>query len=361
MKNNLKNHKKENFKCSIGNCTKKFQKLIYIFIGIILLLTGNTVKAFEENTSVVFQAREVYREIIYNGNPLEIPIASCNDFVNIIPIYALDYEETYQVNPSVGFYTYVNIIVENDAVRNALLLGYPNRTVEQLNLTDTKEAYLITQLAVLDTYYHYDLEKFAITKESKYPNFLSHLTNFIQQVRSSSSKKIIPELTIDELQQNWNQEEENYQSKTYQILSNMPLQEYSVEILTNQKENIQVLNENNEFQTQFLDGEKFKILVLEDQDVEFEIQVNATFFTNPVKMGKSPGNEWVSYVLLGKTERKQVSLVDYYQTNQKEQEKQETDKEENIPTESDKTIQKEICKHIETPKREIKKLPQTGF
>lgn len=358
---NLKNDKKENLKCCIKNCTKKIQKLVSVFIGIMLLLTGSTVKALDETTSVVFQAKEVYREIIYDGNQLEIPIASCYDFINTIPIYALDYEETYQVNPSVGFYTYVNVIVEDNAVRNALLLGYPNRTVEQLNLIDTKEAYLITQLAVLDTYYHYDLEKFAITKENKYPNFLSNLTNFIQQVRSDSSKKIIPELTVDELQQNWNQEKENYQSKTYQILSNMPLQEYSVEILTDQKQHIQIVNENNEFQTQFLNGEKFKILVLEDQNVEFEIQVNATFFTNPVKMGKSPGNEWVSYVLLGKTEKKQVRLLDYYQNNQKEQENTETDIEESTPIEPDKTIPKEIFKQIETPKREIKKLPQTGF
>ncbi len=340
---------------------KNIQKLISILIGIMLLLTGNTVKALDETTSVVFQAREVYREIIYNGKQLEIPIANCYDFTNTIPIYALTQEKTYQLNPSVGFYTYVNVMLEDDAVRNALLLGYPNHTVEQLKLTDTKEAYLITQLAVLDVYYHYDLEKFETTKENRYPNFISHLTNFIRQVRSSSSKKVIPKLIIDELEQNWKKENEKYQSKTYQILSNMPLQEYTVEVLTNQKEFIRIVNEDNKFQTQFSNGEKFKILILEDQDIEFEIQVNATFLTNPVKMGESHGNDWVDYVLLSKTEKKQTNLLQYYQKSQEEQEKTETDKEKNPPIESGETGPKEVFKQIETPKREIKKLPQTGF
>ena len=80
-------------------------------MGMLLLLTGSTVNAFSETTSVNFQAREVYKEVIYNGIQMEIPIANCTDFVNKVPIYALDNEKTYKLNPSVGFYTYINIII----------------------------------------------------------------------------------------------------------------------------------------------------------------------------------------------------------------------------------------------------------
>ena len=121
----------------------------------------------------------------------------------------------------------------------------------------------------------------------------------------------------------------------------------------------QILDENNNLQTAFLNGEKFKILLPSNQDIEFEIRVEATFETNPIKLGKSPGEQWVSYVLLGKTEKKQANLLDYFKTNpQKEQENVEENKEEDKTQE---VIQKEIINQIETPKKEIKKLPQTGF
>ena len=291
---------------------------------------------------------------------MEIPIANCTDFVNKVPIYALDNEKTYKLNPSVGFYTYINIIIQgNDQVRNALLLGYPNNTVEQLNLTDTKEAYIITQLAVLDAYYNYDLEKFDVTKENKYPNFIENLKSFVKKVRNSTNKKIVPDITIDAIQLNWTKIDESNQVKTYQILSNIQLKEYTVRILSEQHESIQILDEDNNLQTAFLNGEKFKILLPSNQDIEFEIRVEATFETNPIKLGKSPGEQWVSYVLLGKTEKKQANLLDYFKTNpQKEQENVEENKEEDKTQE---VIQKEIINQIETPKKEIKKLPQTGF
>ena len=45
-------------------------------------------------------------------------------------------------------------------------------------------------------------------------------------------------------------------------------------------------------------------------------------------------NDWVDYVLLSKTEKKQTNLLQYYQKSQEEQEKTETDKEKNPPIES---------------------------
>ncbi len=357
---NLKNGKRKKRIRNAKKRIKKISRLFYIFMGMLLLLTGSTVNAFSETTSVNFQAREVYKEVIYNGIQMEIPIANCTDFVNKVPIYALDNEKTYKLNPSVGFYTYINIIIQgNDQVRNALLLGYPNNTVEQLNLTDTKEAYIITQLAVLDAYYNYDLEKFDVTKENKYPNFIENLKSFVKKVRNSTNKKIVPDITIDAIQLNWTKIDESNQVKTYQILSNIQLKEYTVRILSEQHESIQILDEDNNLQTAFLNGEKFKILLPSNQDIEFEIRVEATFETNPIKLGKSPGEQWVSYVLLGKTEKKQANLLDYFKTNpQKEQENVEENKEEDKTQE---VIQKEIINQIETPKKEIKKLPQTGF
>ena len=337
---------------------EKIPRLLYIFMGMLLLLTSSTVNAFSETTSVNFQAREIYKEVIYNGTQMEIPIANCTDFVNKVPIYALDNEKTYKLNPSVGFYTYIDVTIQGkDQVRNALLLGYPNNTVEQLNLTDTTEAYIITQIAVLDAYYNYDLEKFTVTEENKYPNFIENLKSFITKVRNSTNKKIVPDLTIDAIQLNWTKLDELKQVKTYQILSNIPLKEYTVKILSEQNKEIQILDEDNNFQTTFLNGEKFKILLPSNQDIEFEIKVEATFETNPIKLGKSPGEEWVSYILLGKTEKKQVNLLEYFKTNEQKEENMQEDKGEK----TQEVVQKEIINHIETPKREIKRLPETGF
>ena len=108
---NLKNGKRKKRIRNAKKRIKKISRLFYIFMGMLLLLTGSTVNAFSETTSVNFQAREVYKEVIYNGIQMEIPIANCTDFVNKVPIYALDNEKTYKLNPSVGFYTYINIII----------------------------------------------------------------------------------------------------------------------------------------------------------------------------------------------------------------------------------------------------------
>ena len=392
---------------------KILQKISILCISICLVLTANNSKAYliEPQEDVWCITTSVYKGIEYEGKALDIPIAKCKN--KDFPIYVLGMEK-YYLNGEYFIYTKMNETLLNEKVRQVLLLGYPKHSYKELNCTNEEEAYIITQIAVLDTYYHYDLEKFTLTQENKYEAIISNTVSLIQKARSSQEALIIPKITIQEETEKWQKEGENIQSKTYKIDSSIKFENYAVKV---NAEGLEIKSEQNEEKEKFSYGEKFKIVGSSLEEIDFTITITLEAETKPVRKGDGPTKDWESYVYLDEKEIIETVLEQKYikieeldnipeenppkLPSKDEEEKipeqtenKPSNNEENIPenkednsqednkpnitpeiTEDDKTVEEETKKEEpkdeskeeirndekENQKENVKKLPRTGF
>lgn len=336
---------------------KKIIKMISVMIICsCFLTTANSSKAFiSPNEDVAFGTQGKYQEICYQGESLCIPFAIGDRMPSreIIPIYNLKREKNY-LTGGLAYYSKIDKIVNNDKVRRILLLGYPNVSFQELGCTDEKEAYIITQIAILNVYYQYNLNDFTTTSKNLYPNILNNLRNLILKANNATEVYRKPKLTIDDESIEW-QKEENQDSKTYKVISNLNFENYTVEIQGENAKNIKVVDEQNEIRTTFLYNEKFKVILPNIEDVNFTIQVTAEFETVPVREGNALNEEWESYVILDSSELVTDSLKQVYT-------KVTTDIEENPKPDVGKPSNPDENETVtETQLVTNKKLPMTGF
>lgn len=289
---------------------KQIKIALILFICVAMLFQCNLVKAINilPKEAVGFSGTKTYREIHYQGKLLEIPIVKGTYKNEEFPIYALT-KEKHELDSSTAFYTYTDNIIQNDEIRKILLYGYPERNYEKLNCSNEEEAYLVTQIAVWNQYYHYDLSKFSLTKENKYPNIIKNLQAFLEDLSCRAVDKKNPHLSMEERIFEWQDENEYELSKNYQVFGDMKFEKYEIKIESNYAEYIKVVNEANEPQKSFKEGEKFKIVVPNNLDINFKITVRANFATKPVKFGNGFGEYWESYLFLGEIETIETTLL----------------------------------------------------
>ena len=333
---------------------KKMIKIISILVisGYFLLITSSSRAFISPQEDMIFAVSRDYQGICYQKEALCIPVAVCyRQTGEIIPIYNLKREKLY-LTANASFYTTIDKIVNNDKVRRVLLYGYPNVSFQELGCISEEEACIITQIALLNVYYQYNLEDFTVTNKNQYPNILVNLRNLIQKVENATEVYEKPELIIDDENIEW-EKGENQDSKTYKVISNSNFKNYTITIKDQQNSNIKIVNEKDESKSTFSCGEKFKIMVPSQENINFTIQVTAEFETTPVREGNSISEEWEKYVLLDNSEivtdtlnQVHTKIVDSVQNPKPDEEKPSNPQEETI---------------IETQIEPNKKLPVTGF
>ena len=304
-----------------------------LFTCIVLLFQCDLVKAIHvlPQEAVAFYGTKVYKDIYYQDKILEIPIVMGMYKEVQFPVYALS-KEKHALDESTAFYTHANMIIQNDEIRKILLYGYPNCNYTRLNCTNEEEAYLVTQIAIWNQYYHYDLSEFSFTKENKYSNIIRNVQAFLEDLDCMSVNKKNPYLSIEERIFEWQDENENELSKTYQVLSDMAFEKYQIEVESSEAQYIKIVNEENKPQKSFSSGEKFKILVPNSLDINFKITATANFETLPVKAGNGYEDYWESYLFLEETETIEAILTQ--SSIHKPVEPSNPDKEPTVPGES---------------------------
>lgn len=348
---------------------KQIKKVTIIFLCMYFLLNINLVKAVEvpPEKFVAFYTRKVYKEICYDGKNLQIPIALCSYSGSSFPTYALT-QEKCSIDIGLGFSVRTNKILKNEQVRQILLQGYPNCSFQELGCSSQEEAYLITQVAIFDTYYHYDLSKFSVTEQNQHTNILQNMISFIEKMRNIEIEEQVIELTIDEVMDQWQNEENGYESKVYRLLSNVSVKNFTIDIEVendSDKEKIQITNINNEEQREFESAEKFKIILPEEENIEFEIIITAKVETEPIQEANVPNEEWETYFFLGTTETLKTNLLQEHTYVEILEEDLESEEEETKIEEDNKSANNKeentIITKTYSQKQEIKELPQTGF
>lgn len=319
-----------------------------------LLLATNSSKAFiskEEN--VIFSTNGKYQEIYYQGKLLDIPIVICNrQSGEKQPIYNLKREKQYLAG-GLSYYSKIEKIVNNNKVRRILLYGYPNVSFQELGCSNEEEAYIITQIAILNVYYQYNLNDFTVTNKNQYPNILNNLRNLVLKSNNATDVYNKPELTIDDESIEWKKEEKQ-DYKTYKVISNLKFQNYTVTIKGENTNNLKIVNEQNEVKTNFSYGEKFKVVVPDQENINFTIQITAEFETIPVREGNALNEEWETYIILDNSELVTDTLEQVHTKIVDSVQNPKPDEEKPSKPEEEETI-------IETQVVPNKKLPVTGF
>ncbi len=349
--------------------------LCICFLVNIHFVIGDTISPTK---TMVFDDIGTYQGLCYEGKVLKIPFAVCwlDDGGNI-PIYSLTQEKKY----TTGYNTKVNQIVHNSKIKEILKQGYPNNMPKELEGCDEKEAYLVTQIAILDLKYQYNLEKFSVASNNTYPNIIEHIKQFVTKMRSLNPQEVMPELKIEKLQE---QQTQDKITKTYCLLSNVNIQNYTVEI--SQVDNLQLTNEQDEPKQVFMQGEKFKIIYLgkenkeeeDDQDkkmqnLEIEISIKANANTSPVRKGTTPSDNWEEYVFLDKMQLLEVKQKEIWKieeetppSDNKEEIQTPSEKEEpsqkptTPPSQEEKTNKPKPEENVQKS-NQIKRLPRTGL
>lgn len=334
---------------------KQISKIIsMVIICSCLLLATNSSKAFiskEEN--VIFSTNGKYQEIYYQGKLLDIPIVICNrQSGEKQPIYNLKREKQYLAG-GLSYYSKIEKIVNNNKVRRILLYGYPNVSFQELGCRNEEEAYIITQIAILNEYYQYNLNDFTVTNKNQYPNILNNLRNLVLKSNNATDVYNKPELTIDDESIEWKKEEKQ-DYKTYKVISNLKFQNYTVTIKGENTNNLKIVNEQNEVKTNFSYGEKFKVIVPDQENISFTIQITAEFETTPVREGNALNEEWETYIILDDSELVTDTLEQVHTKIVDSVQKPKPDEEKPSNPEEEETI-------IETQVVPNKKLPVTGF
>lgn len=228
--------------------------------------------------------------------------------------------------------------IANQKIWRAITNGYPFKTPEELGCETMQEAYAATKMAVYDTMYNYDIEKFTVHNNiASNRRVVNAIKQIITAARNSTQVRTRAALEIIDESKNWQVDEtdKNYVSKTYSTKASVLGEKYNVFLSDVNDINCKITDINNTEKSEFNGEEKFKILIqiseLEKAG-EFTINAETTLKTLPIFYGESPNPDWQNFaVYVGEYEFTNASLKQSYQENITKIEIQKQDGDTQVP------------------------------
>lgn len=219
------------------------------------------------------------------------------------PAYCLN-KELDGVGKVEGYSVSVDKIIDNELVRKVIINGYPYKSLESLGVKDIDEAFTATKMAVYCVLYDYDIDKKFKPIGEAGDRTLNAIKKIVNNAKESSESYKNPNIDIKELEEKWNVDEidKSYISKTFQIVSDIDVNEVNVELENTKIKDIKITDLENNEKNSFNNNVKFKILIPIDkleEDGNFIININANLDTKPILYGKAPNSNVQNYALTG--------------------------------------------------------------
>lgn len=321
--------------------------LIVITIAVLnLAMLANSVKA----TEVGLYAKESFNRILkYNGVLVKTTYVVYQKDGIEFPAYCLNVELPGAEN---GSYNATNQGKITDiGLWRVIINGYPYKKLEELGVNSIEEAYIATKQSIYCYLYNRGTENYVPVNEAG-----QRALNAMNQIldNAKNSKEEIGELKIEINEDSeWKEDElnEKYISKTYSVSSEININKFKVDI-ENMSEKVLVTDINNNPKTDFLENDKFKILIpsTKKTNVEFKINITAQLESKPVFYGKAPSENLQDYALTTFSyENVETELSQKYIPP--EEPPEEPPREPELPVEEPENI----------PEEPIKRLPVTGM
>ena len=221
--------------------------------------------------------------------------------------YVSGEKETYKVN--------ITELMDNDVIWRVLKNGYPNKSVAELGVETSDDAYFATMQAINAILRGYTLEQakelyavgqFAINGES------------LEDVKRRGSKTLDAMFKLIDIGLNGNEtrsqflnisiraessfqkENDDYYSQIFSVQSSSEIAEYNVDKMDNLPKGSYIANMANIEKQNFKDGEKFKIMIPTKNivnDIKGKISIKARQKNYPIYYGASSIEGYQDYAL----------------------------------------------------------------
>lgn len=317
-------------------------------------LLANTVKAVD----IEVYAKETFDKIIkFNGILVNTIYIVHQENGIEYPAYCLDVNLPGAED---GAYNTTNEGKITDVgLWRVIINGYPYKTIEELGVANLQEAYIATKQSIYCYLYKRGTEKYSAVGEAG-QRTINAMNQILENAKNST--ETIDDFLIEiQEEKAWEEDEINneYVSKTYEIISDTNIKQYSVS-MENISEEILITDIENNIKTDFNSGEKFKILIPKTfkESVNFNINIVAQMETKPVFYGKAPNENLQDCALTTYSYEDIKGELNQEYIPPEEPEEPETPEPE-IPNEPE--IPEIPQKDEEVPKEEVKKLPVTGM
>lgn len=278
--------------------------IINLLIVTIFSLISNSF-AIEKGSQKVKFVEDCGIYLKYKGVEKLAHYAGFENNGKIYPAYCLNPEyDGVGSDDIVEYDVNVNKKIDNEKIWKVIINGYPYKSLKELGAENEKEAYTATQFAIYTVLHGRNPEDYSVADDSAGAQRTHQAYLKIVNSAKESTENINenPEVNLICETENWNVDVENNLSKTYSIVSSVNEGEYKINISGINIEDLKIVDIEGKERTEFKLNEKFKILLplgKIENDLKFEINVNANLKTKPVLFGETTIPETQNYGLTG--------------------------------------------------------------
>ena len=369
---------------------RKLKKIVVILV-VLMFLVGYIFQSKSKAATYLIEEAELYSKgemvcfryqevavavqfVVYQKDGIEYPAYCLNK--NLIGVI-----EKQNMKAT------VNTTLQDENIWKVIINGYPFMTPSELRCYNEHEAFAATQMAVYDVIYNYDWSDFEADNEQG-NRILAAAQEISENARNSKEEMTRGKVTIQPIENEWKNDniEEGYISKYYEVITNAESVAYEVQLEKTNVQGIKIVNSNNEEQSKFENGEKFKVLVpvftienVIDDNITFEIYGTANLKTKPILYGETGNSSFQDYALVaGEWEYAEGRFKEEYKNNndqekeglndEEKENQEETEVNEKTEGQQNKKVEEKVIEEEKNIKSQGKKLiennktlPRTGF
>ena len=235
----------------------KNTKLIIIITTLIILLSTNVQALTMDPNERAYICYD--DEVPYHYEAEEKVRYKMLDYKDSV-LYTLNRDNTIVMTLFTNAESYVDAVCER-----ILENGYPNKTYQELGLSNRQQAYFATQEALYAYLENKDMEKYIAENEEG-----TLILNSAKQILEKAKKEDVVIKAVDEEWKEYSQTEEQVY-KTYTIELDAKIQTANIQIENGQE--VQILNEANESISSVKNGDNIKIIVPKGINQNFKVKL----------------------------------------------------------------------------------------
>lgn len=245
--------------------------------------------------------------LIYKGIHVKTYYAYYSKDGKQYPAYCLD--KTKQgVKDGLSYSVSVQDAISDVKLWRIIINGYPYKSIQELGCSNKEEAFSATKQAIYCYIHGNNPNDYSGIGEAG-NRTVRALKQILNNAEKTTETQISNKINIMQEQKKFiiDNKEKNYVSKIYSIKAGTTISKYKVELSKINEElpeGIKITDINNNNRNEFLQNEKFKILIPVKnltKENNFNIEIKTQINTKPVLYGKAPDAGYQDYALTAAT------------------------------------------------------------
>lgn len=198
-----------------------------------------------------------------------------------------------------GSYTVeIKDLLKDKLIYNVITNGYPYKTPAQLGVETIDDAYVATKLAVKNALLGRDIKLFYKPADERGEKIINAIYEIAEKGKAGNNANKEAKISINEVG-NFTENGEYYYQQ-YSVTADVNVGDYRIESIENFPEGTYIANSNGIKKSDFLTGEKFRIMMPKKgltEDIKGVINIKAQCKTNPIFHGEAPNSGIQDYAI----------------------------------------------------------------